>query len=105
MLEILANSRKIPKNQSLVTVKIPVTASITAINDGDLPENWPKVPYLDELADMTEQWILEQKYWIMRVPSAHSPTEFNYLLNPLHPEHTTLKLVSVEPHPFDPRLK
>jgi len=41
----------------------------------------------------------------MRVPSIHSPAEHNYLLNPLHPKHAMLKLVSVEPHPFDPRLK
>ena len=104
-LDVSANSRKIPKNQSLVIVKIPDTASIMAINDAVLPESWPKVPFLDELTDISDQWIREQKYWLIRVPSVHSHAEFNYLLNPLHPEHATLKLISVEPHPFDTRLK
>lgn len=104
-LEVLANSRKIPHNQSLVTVEIPASASILFIKQEELPIGWEKIPYLEELADITERWITEQTYWIMRVPSAHSPTEFNYLLNPLHPEHTTLRLVSVEPHLFDSRLK
>jgi RES domain-containing protein len=41
----------------------------------------------------------------MRVPSIPSPAEFNYLLNPRHPEHATINLRSVEPHGFDSRLK
>lgn len=104
-LEVLANSRIIPKNQSLVTVEIPQDATITVINSEDLLADWARIPYLEELADIAERWIFEQKYWIMRVPSVHSPSEFNYLLNPLHPEHATLNLISIEPHPFDPRLK
>ncbi len=75
------------------------------IKPADLPQGWQEWPYLDELADIAEQWIRERKLWIMRVPSAQSPSEHNYLLNPLHPEHATLKLISIEPHPFDPRLK
>lgn len=104
-LEVLANSRIIPKNQSLVTIEIPDEATITFVDSEVLPIGWKAIPYLEELANISEKWITEQKFWIMRVPSAHSPTEFNYLLNPLHPEHSTLQLISVEPHPFDPRLK
>jgi len=104
-LEVLSNSRQIPKNQSLVTVEIPESATIKFVDSAELPDDWEKIPYLEELADIAERWISEQKFWIMRVPSAHSPTEFNYLLNPLHPEHTTLKLISVGPHSFDTRLK
>lgn len=104
-LEVLANSRIIPTNQSLVTVEIPENATILYINSRVLPVGWEKVPYLEELALLAERWLNEQKYWGMRVPSAHSPTEFNYLLNPLHPEHKTIQLISTEPHPFDGRLK
>lgn len=104
-LEVLAHSPALPQGRSLVTVSLPDEASIIHIDSISLPKNWQNWPYLDELADITERWITERKYWIMRVPSAQSPTEFNYLLNPLHPEHATLKLVSIEAHPFDPRLK
>ena len=104
-LEVLANSRRIPTNQSLVTVEIPDNASITIVHSEELPEGWDKIPYMEELADIAARWISEQAFWIMRVPSAHSPMEFNYLLNPLHPEHKTLKLISVGPHSFDQRLK
>ena len=105
MLEVLSHWQKTPTGLVLVTMGIPATATINIVEFDMLPVSWRELPYLPALADLTQQWIQEGKCWIMRVPSAHSPTEFNYLLNPLHPEHTTLKLISVEPHPFDPRLK
>ena len=104
-LEVLAHSPGLPQDRALVTVSLPDEASIIHINPATLPRNWQEWPYLEELADIAERWITERKFWIMCVPSAQSPLEKNYLLNPLHPEHTTLKLVSTEPHPFDPRLK
>lgn len=104
-LEVLAHSPILPVGRSLVTVSLPDNPSILLVDQADLPIGWQNWPYLDELADLTERFILDRKFWIMRVPSAQSPKEYNYLLNPLHPEHQTLKLVSIEPHPFDPRLK
>ena len=104
-LEVLANSVRLPEEKSLVTIAIPDNASMATINLTMLPIGWQNWPYLDELADIAEQWIQEGRFWIMRVPSAQSPTEHNYLLNPLHPEHATLQLIGVDPHPFDSSRK
>ena len=104
-LEVLANSRLTPRNQSLVTIEIADDVPVHHISADLLPTNWARTPYMQELADIAEQWIREQKFWVMRVPSVHSPNEYNYLLNPLHPAHQSLKIVSIEPHPFDSRLK
>lgn len=105
MLEVLVHSPSLPEGRSLVTVSLPNNPSMLDVAIDTLPEGWQDWPYLEELADRTEDWLREGECWIMRVPSAPSSTEFNYLLNPRHPEHTSLKLVSIEPHPFDPRLK
>lgn len=104
-LELLANSTTLPDNLSLVTLEIPQNASCLVMKQEAFSANWHKIPYLPELATMAETWQNEMKYWLLRVPSVHSPVEFNYLLNPLHPEHPTLQLISIEPHPFDQRLK
>ncbi|TLU98908.1 RES family NAD+ phosphorylase [Dyadobacter luticola] len=104
-LEILANSPIIPKNQVLVTIDIPDTATITHVLAAQLPANWWEFPYSTSLATISEAWIQEGKYWIMRVPSAQSFAEYNYLLNPLHPEHASARIVKVEPVHFDKRLK
>lgn len=33
-----------------------------------------------------EQWLLQQQSPVLKVPSAIIPVEFNYLLNPQHPD-------------------
>ena len=104
-LEVLANSPTLPVNYAVLTMEIPDDAPVKVVGVDKLPANWFGLPYSPELAAITEQWIQEGKYWLMRVPSAHSPTEWNYLLNPLHPDHQRLRVVSIEPHPFDARLK
>lgn len=105
MLEVLANSPHLPNNTSLITIEIPDTATVLTVEKNTLPADWNLIPAPPTLADFTEQWLTDKKFWLMRVPSVHSPTEFNYLLNPLHPEHQMLTIASIEPHSFDPRLK
>ena len=105
MLEVLGHWKKTPVGLALVTIEVPDEASTLFVSANELPADWRELPYLPALADLTDRWIETGEQWIMRVPSTHSPSEFNYLLNPLHPEHTTLRLIRTEPHPFDPRLK
>lgn len=104
-LELLANSTTLPDGLSLVTINVPSDATICVIEVASLPVFWQRMPYLPSLTVLAENWLNAKEHWIMRVPSVHSPAEFNYLLNPLHPEHATLNIISIEPHPFDARLK
>ena len=41
---------------------------------------------------------------ILKVPSATIYGEFNYLLNPTHPDMSTLKIGPILPFAFDPRI-
>lgn len=105
-LEVLANaSGKVPQQQALVTLEFPEDSSLFTISAEELPTNWYYFPYPAELAGITEHWIQEGRYWIMKVPSAPSPQEYNYLFNPQHPAHASLKLVDINAHEFDRRLK
>lgn len=105
MLEVLGHWAKVPADMSLITLEIPGTASIKTIEISQLPADWRSSPAPQELADMGGNWIREGAFWLLRVPSVHVPTEFNYLINPLHPEHQTLIISRIEPYPFDARLK
>ncbi|HEV7349533.1 RES family NAD+ phosphorylase [Telluribacter sp.] len=104
-LEVLANSVILPKNQVLVTIEIPDNATRKELKAEKLPKGWWSFPYPDFLANFTEQWIREGTNWVLKVPSAQSVNEFNYLLNPLHPEHHFAKVLKVEAIQFDQRLK
>jgi RES domain-containing protein len=42
---------------------------------------------------------------VLKVPSAIIDLEYNYLLNPAHPDFEKIKIRSVNKFTFDPRLK
>ncbi len=104
-LEVLVNAATLPRSYFALTLEVPDTTPTKTIEAATLPPNWLDIPYPQELALLTREWLEEGKYWLMKVPSAQAPNEWNYLLNPLHPAHNTLRVLSLEPHPFDPRLK
>ncbi|MFD2787349.1 RES family NAD+ phosphorylase [Hymenobacter rubripertinctus] len=105
-LEVLANSPVLPRRYFALTLEIPDDTPYLQYHPADLPDNWQQVPYPAELAELGRAWLTAGTHWILRVPSAHAPDEWNYLLNPLHADHARrLRVLSVEPHPFDARLK
>ena len=104
-LEVLANAATLPRKFFLLTLEIPADASIQYLEVADLPVGWNGLPYHRKTAQLAQAWIKAATHWLLRVPSIHSSTEYNYLLNPLHPDHARLCIVSIEPHPFDARLK
>ena len=105
-LEVLANSvGKIPRSLALVTLAFPEAAPVQTVTVDQLPDNWHHYPYPSQLSQLTENWLKKETAWIMRVPSAQSPTEYNYLFNPQHTMHDKLEVVEVRNELFDQRLK
>ena len=104
-LEVLANAATLPRNYFALTLEVPANASIQYLEATDLPPGWDGLPYNNATARLAQAWIQTAANWLLRVPSIHSPTEYNYLFNPLHPEHQQLRIVALEPHPFNRRLK
>lgn len=49
-------------------------------------------------------WIAERRSPALRVPSVIVPEEWNLLVNPLHPAAGKIKVASMRPFRFDPRL-
>jgi RES domain-containing protein len=49
--------------------------------------------------------VENNKSLLLQVPSAIVPKEYNFLLNPLHPQFNAVKVVDMEPFTFDLRLK
>lgn len=61
----------------------------------------------DELVatqDYGTAWARETRSAVLRVPTAVTPAEFNYLINPSHPDFRKIKVTRPEPFRIDPRL-
>ncbi|MFD0962954.1 RES family NAD+ phosphorylase [Pseudofulvibacter geojedonensis] len=105
MLECLAHFPPAftPKDMAFATIEIPGN-SIQEIVVKDLPDNWKKVPSPRVLKDIGYQWIKEQEKLLLKVPSIIVPQEYNYIINPFHPDFKKVKLSKVTPFPFDNRV-
>jgi RES domain-containing protein len=79
-------------------------ASVTEINQADLPANWRDDPVPPETQAIGNAWIASAQTLVLRVPSVVIPQESNFLLNPRHPEMTKAQFGTPAKFSFDPRL-
>ena len=75
-----------------------------SISIEDLPDNWQADPIPESVRAIGDQWIQNQDSIILRVPSAIIPVEYNYLINPAHPDFKKLVIRSPQKFTFDLRL-
>jgi RES domain-containing protein len=68
------------------------------------PANWRTSPPPEETMAIGDRWIREQRSAILAVPSAISPDDKNFLLNPEHPDFKRIRIASPIDYEFDPRL-
>ena len=69
-----------------------------------LPEDWRLLPAPPSTREFGSRWIVEARSVVLRVPSAVVKGEFNYLLNPRHPNFARLEIGEPQRFSFDPRL-
>ncbi len=104
-LEVLAHlpAAYFPDDMAIATIEVP-DSLITQISREQLPKNWKQIPAPIEIQSFAMEWINEEKYLGIKVPSIIIPNEKNILINPLHPKFNKIKLISIEPFSFDTRL-
>ena len=93
----------LPKDYHMVEIEIPDSLDIQALGERDLPMGWDLLPHRPESQIIGDQFVRENKYPVLRVPSVVVKGEFNFIINPNHKEFNTIKIVKTEPFPFDPR--
>lgn len=93
-----------PRDLVVVTADVPENVSRKTIAVKELPANWRQTPAPPELAEFGDRFALDGRTAALIVPSAISPAESNWLINPRHPEFVKIRLRAVDPFDFDPRL-
>jgi RES domain-containing protein len=88
-----------------VDIWIPDGAATTVIQSAELPSHWHNTPAPDFLCEIGRNWAESGASLILIVPSAAlGGHENNILINPQHPHMNEVKVVSILPLSFDPRL-
>jgi len=87
-----------------VAAGIPDELHITVFDQEVLPPGWQEDPAPSILRDLGTNWLVSKVSAVARVPSAIIPTEFNYLLNPEHPDFGLITMAEPNPFVFDRRM-
>ena len=105
VLEILVHVRDAALLNGRPWVLIPVDFPAALVQSpSTLPDNWDLYPASPESAALGGAWLKQGRGVVWRVPCAVVPGEWNYLLNPLHPDWNQVRMGEVESFSFDPRL-
>lgn len=94
----------IPDDYCLVTIEFPDNIPLLELTRSELPMDWNVFPHSHNTQLMGDRFVASNKYAVMKVPSAIVQGEFNYLINPLHPENKDIIIKETEPFQFDSRL-
>jgi len=106
LVEVLVNleidSDDFPESYQLLTIEVPDDVKFATIDLSQLSANWQ-----DNLAStraIGDKWLIANDRALLRVPSAVVPLASNWLLNPVHPDLSRMRITDVIRAPFDPRL-
>lgn len=105
-LEILAHAT-IEQLATQSFVAIPAAFEdqlIRKIDVAALPEEWSGFQVLQATRDIGTMWAQSGESAVLAVPSAIIPIEFNYLINPRHPDFSRISIGKPETFHFDKRL-
>ena len=108
MLEVSVHldlSEDLPLDRYFVEIDIPDDLLIFEVKIGDLPGDWNAKPPARTTQLIGDDFVSQNEAALLKVPSSIVPFEYNYLINPAHPDSRKLKVISQSPMSFDSRLK
>lgn len=107
MAEILVHHKldSLKPDYFMLTMHIPDRIEITQVLSSKLPNNnWNNFPHLPATQKLGDQFIEENKYAVMKVPSAVTKGDHNSLVNPYHKDFDQIEILDAEEFLFDQRL-
>ncbi len=94
----------LPDDYMMLTIKIPDVISIKEVYKEELPLNWNLFPYPSTTQKFGNEFVTENKFGVLKIPSVVTKGDFNFLINPYHKDFDKIKISEIEKFPFDKRI-
>lgn len=94
----------LPSDFVMMTITIPEGVPVSDVVPETLPEDWHIFPHSMKTQHIGDEFVLENRFCALRVPSAVVQGDFNILLNPAHPDFHKVRIAEIQPFPFDRRF-
>jgi|SRR5690554_2136102 len=94
----------LPDDYMMIEIDIPESIKIEVLEPQHLGVDWNSIPPRPNTQIIGDTFIYSKKHCVLRVPSAVVKGDYNYLLNPNHPDFKKIKIIEVTNFPFDERI-
>jgi RES domain-containing protein len=94
----------IPINYYMISLEVADSSGLTKIEAPNLPDDWARNPFPRSTQYIGDDFLKANEHLMLQVPSAIVAGDFNYIINPKHPDFKSLKIIMTEPFEFDSRL-
>lgn len=91
-----------PKNYVLLKIEIPKNDVLTIDKTFFINENWIDNKHITQ--SIGDQFVNENKFLVMKVPSAMVTACFNFLINPNHKDLKKVKIINTIEFPIKGKL-
>lgn len=95
--------QKVPKDMMMVELYLPED-SITSLPFQELKNDWQMFPYSIQTQQIGDNFVRENRFLVLMVPSAVVNGDFNFLINPRHVELPKVNVVGLSSFRFDSRI-
>lgn len=95
----------LPNDRFFIEIDIPEDIAIQEVKIEDLPADWNSKPPTLTTQIIGDDFVFENGAAVLKVPSSIIPQEYNYLINPNHPDSKKIKITAKTAMTFDSRFK
>lgn len=90
---------------SIMEIEIPAPTKIKKVEEKQLIGSWRSNDRHFFTHLIGDEWYVQRKTLLLKVPSAIVSGEFNFVINTLHPDFKKIRIKSVQKFDFDSRIK
>jgi len=105
LLEMLVQDEPLRAHYVLIPAHLPHNVSVEVLDTTNLPRDWRTHAGREALQALGGAWLRQSRSCVLAVPSAVMPAEFNFLINPLHPDFKLISMGEPETLNTDMRLR
>ena len=105
MVHLEIDFEDLPRDYQLLEIELPddiAVENVFATEIERISNDWQDNPPITR--GLLAPWFDGARTAVAMVPSAIMPFSLNYLINPLHPDASRIKVVQAARHPYDRRL-
>lgn len=93
-----------PVDYVMMTLFVPDDISLRKVNPAELPLHWNVYPHQTATQRIGDQFIFDNQFCVLQVPSVVTRGDYNLLINPHHPDFNSIKVMEMVKFPFDERI-